>query len=143
MPLSRTSLVLMFVLPLMVVIASCGSNEPAQGAHNDSTVVDSAKIIAEMDQAVADYNVAADSLSIVLSKIKSVEDVERFATEIQELGRRIDAFNIASTRYGNALIERMELNPIGASFERLREERDRINGLPKVARKLSEVESSK
>lgn len=130
------------VLPVLLLLSSCSSDGAKGEEGNNATVVDSTAIVAEMDEAITDYNAAAESLGVLLSQIKTVEDVETHAKDIRALGKRIEAFNEASIRYGNSLIERMELNPTGKAFERLREERERIQGMPEVAEKLGEVEST-
>ena len=139
---SHHTRVALFLFPVLLLHISCRNDGAKSEAAKGTTSADSSAIIAEMDAAITDYNAAADSLGLLFSEIKTVEDVETQAEDIRALGKRIEAFNEASVRYGNTLIERMELNPTGKAFERLREERERIAGLPEVAQKLSEVEST-
>ncbi len=127
---------------LVFILAACGDTKPGDVPEGDTTAVtDSAATHAEMDRAIADYNEAADSLALVLGELRTVEDVERLAPTIRHLESRIDAFNEASARYGNALLDRMGSNPTQPAFERLRTERERIDSLPEVAQKLAEVEA--
>ncbi|MGE3802064.1 MAG: hypothetical protein AB7H80_13670 [Candidatus Kapaibacterium sp.] len=132
------------LLPIVFFTYACADSKSGEGSEADTVAVaDSAAIHAEMDQAIADYNVATDSLAILLSELKTVEDVERLSEAILHYEARIDAFNEVSVRFGNAMLSRMEANSTQSSFERLRAERERIDSLQDVAVKLGEVEAKR
>lgn len=134
----------LLVLPIVFFAYACTDSKSGEHSEADTTaVVDSTAIHAEMDRAIADYNVATDSLAIILGELKTVEDVERLSEAILQYEARIDAFNEVSVRYGNAMLSRMESNSSQSGFERLRAERMRIDSLGEVAVKLGEVEAKK
>ena len=144
-PIQPGRWILALLVPLLLMNTGCSeSKEDGDGPATDTTaVVDSTTLRAEADAIVADYNKAVDSLASVLAQINTVEDVERLTPTLQDLSKRLTLINRSIPKYGDLLMESMDKNPVGSSFDRITDERKRIEKMPEVAQKLNEVESGR
>lgn len=136
-------------LPLLAAgVAACGDGDtPGDNADTTAVVADTsaaasdAAAVAELDRMVNGYVVAADSLSSLFLRLKTVEEANAAEAQIQEWNRALAKFHAQSARYGQPLLDRMGALGGDSMAMRLIDARETLEKNPPVHQRVNEIEA--
>lgn len=136
-------------LPLLAAgLVACGDGDtPGDNADTTAVVADSpavasdAAAVAELDRMVNGYVVAADSLSSLFLRLKTVEEANAAEAKIQEWSRALAKFHAQSARYGQPLVDRMGAAGADSMLTRLINARETLEKNGPVYQRVMEIEA--